>query len=635
MIITDITARNLLKYEKLDLHGLPDSGLIGISGENESGKSSVGETICFALFGRSFSLGPDEGKQMLRWGAASASVRLRFLVRDEPYEIARFLDSDGNHSAKLSRVDGDKPIATGIDRVDQALTDLVGFDFDEYIDAFYLAQREIHAPDAGSKAVKKMAGLAALEQVGDEIAREVREENQASAGLNKEILHLEGQLNELAIDERVLPQLEQQRERLANGARLIKTQLEETEQAATRYAEDWPALKSAEGGRRVQNFFKFLFLLVAVVAGAAWYVLTQMAGSEQAQQVGALLARIPQWQADYVPYLLYGAIGAAALFLLTWLLGIGTRARIRKLGQNGPELANRLDALRKLDLNLFPEPETEDTGEATDEDAASGDETTDASAETDQAIETLRPALDDAAVERLVSRVRRNEATPDDVRGYMKDKDDEIEPVLVRSKIEVGDLSKDIGAERERLETAAKLKQDIELAREKIKEHAERAELRELAGELLTLSGRDVSRRFNSEVRDLVGRLLPLFTEGRYQHLQIDDNLNVRVFSTEKKDFLNIEEISSGTQRQIMLAMRLAVSQQLVSSLVKDRQFLFLDEPFAFFDAARTLSALKVLPKLSDEITQIWVVAQRFPEEARDEFAVLIDCGHDIVELSV
>ena len=77
---------------------------------------------------------------------------------------------------------------------------------------------------------------------------------------------------------------------------------------------------------------------------------------------------------------------------------------------------------------------------------------------------------------------------------------------------------------------------------------------------------------------------------------------------------MDLEEISSGTQRQIMLAVRLALAQELVNSTQGGRQFIFLDEPFAFFDQERTRSALKVLPDLSNEISQVWIVAQEFPD---------------------
>ncbi len=81
-----------------------------------------------------------------------------------------------------------------------------------------------------------------------------------------------------------------------------------------------------------------------------------------------------------------------------------------------------------------------------------------------------------------------------------------------------------------------------------------------------------------------------------------------------------------------MLAVRLALSQKLVDSAMTGRQFIFLDEPFAFFDAERTLSTLEVLPQLSDEITQIWLIAQDFPEGSQLDRH--IECAREYVSLS-
>ena len=52
MIIQNLRSQNVLKYSHLVLNGIPEKGLIAISGRNESGKTAVVETICFGLFGR-------------------------------------------------------------------------------------------------------------------------------------------------------------------------------------------------------------------------------------------------------------------------------------------------------------------------------------------------------------------------------------------------------------------------------------------------------------------------------------------------------------------------------------------------------------------------------------------------------
>ena len=82
MIINSVSAKNILKYRNLDLQDLPDQGIIAISGQNESGKSSIGEAVCFALFGRTFSLRQEDVGKILLWGENHCSVerpRLSFV----------------------------------------------------------------------------------------------------------------------------------------------------------------------------------------------------------------------------------------------------------------------------------------------------------------------------------------------------------------------------------------------------------------------------------------------------------------------------------------------------------------------------------------------------------------------------
>jgi exonuclease SbcC len=73
-----------------------------------------------------------------------------------------------------------------------------------------------------------------------------------------------------------------------------------------------------------------------------------------------------------------------------------------------------------------------------------------------------------------------------------------------------------------------------------------------------------------------------------------------------------------------MLAIRLALSQKLVNSVIQGPQMLFLDEPFAFFDERRTASSLAVLPQVSSDFTQIWVTSQTFPKESH--FDMYVEC---------
>jgi hypothetical protein len=90
MIINRIRSEHVLKYAQLDLNHLPPRGLIAVSGPNESGKSTIGEIMCFALFGRTFSLRPDEIVNLIRWGEPRGSASLDFSIDEAQYRISRF-----------------------------------------------------------------------------------------------------------------------------------------------------------------------------------------------------------------------------------------------------------------------------------------------------------------------------------------------------------------------------------------------------------------------------------------------------------------------------------------------------------------------------------------------------------------
>jgi exonuclease SbcC len=648
MIISDISAANILKYAELELHDLPEKGIIAIEGPNESGKSTIGEIICFALFGQTFSLGRDSLEKLIRWGETHCSVTVRFRTGGEAhYEIARFLDRDGNQGARLNKVgEEDEPVARGTEAVENALYELLGYGYEEFIESFYLAQREITTPHPHSYAVKTMAGLSTLEYVAGEYADEIEAESQSSHADEQEKADVQQDLEELDIQPGLLAALKSQRDALNARESEAKQWMEELRQSSVDYQENVPRMRAAASARARARLLGFIVFLVAAALLAGWGLLSQMPEHGISRSLAGLLsANVPQWSEQQLPILLYAGIGFSLLFLLLWVRVSVLKGRISTLAAVAQALAGKLAELPRA---AVPETSAETAGAAPDAEAgadeqvvtlaqeANSGETADtgvagsegeaADRQTETApLEPLRP--DDAEIEQARVRIAASQAEATEVRDLVDrilawlNADSHLRQAdIVRLQVGVVD-------EQARIDKAEQLQQILEACEQKLSDHAERIRLRELAGELLQGAARHLSRRFNRDLRDLVGRTLPLFTENRYEHLQIDENLDVRAFSSEKRDFMGLDEISSGTQRQIMLAVRLALSQKLVNSTVHGKQFIFLDEPFAFFDQERTRSALKVLRELSDEITQIWVVAQTFPAE--QTFDLPIACARE------
>ncbi len=610
MIIRSLQAENFLKYQRLELADIPREGIIAISGPNESGKSSIGETLCFVLFGRSFSLSGDGLTKLIRWGSAHCSVTCDIEVEGSGYRLVRYLDTDGVHNAQLIRDGDDAPFVNGVDEVADALFDMLGFEYEEFIDSFYLAQREITKPHPHSYAVKSMAGIAVVEYVLDELAQEHRVHRSILDRHKAALADIDEELDELAFDKAHLPQLEQALEevsrREAEGERLLG----DLKKAGLAYQEAVPRMKRAGRVRGNGAFLQLLILAFSLVSAGLWALL-----GEESVPPGLSLLRLLfiEWQ-GWVPQFGYAALGFAGLFVLLvlrhWIAGL----RIGMLRRRSQRLAAVLDELstyaRSKELNELLEQEPE-PGEEEDD--------------------YPRVEFDEAALVTLRGRVGEHSATVEQIMEAVADFADWLRYVLNVQRREMNLLRLAIGDESGRQQQFDSLQTQRQPLLRQIAEQQDEVDLRDEGMQLLKGAGQHMSQRFNSDLRDLAGHTLPLFTEGRYEHLQIDENLNVRVFSSDKRDYMELEEISSGTQRQIMLAVRLALAQQVADTTVLDSQFAFLDEPFAFFDAERTRNSLKVLGNLSEEISQIWVVAQEFPEDLHYDRRIHCDRNAEIL----
>jgi recombinational DNA repair ATPase RecF len=750
LIIERIEAENVLKYARLELTDIPDPGLIAVIGDNESGKSSIGESICFALFGRTFSLGPDELDKVIRWGESRCAIKLDFRTPDGGrYQVARFLDELGNHGASISRP-GEQPLVRGLDAVAERLKALIGFGYTELIESFYLAQREISTPKPHSDAVKAMAGVDALERVAADCRREAAQTAAQRAETAREHADMAAQVEAIGLDPQRLPTLEREQETaaaaLAEDRRrmlALKSDVEQAQDSIARVKEvaaAWLALEpeasyrerrsqsaalatlsdelavassadegtrsarqalsgfadtflarldefdgmraaaaayrarlatrlglpspgdapapgappagsadeppepsfaaeiadldrrssQAHRGRGWAHSLGLLLALLGLAAALGWFLLIPTPENAPIAPVSEALARwLDTLGAPWRPAMAWvpsvaGALALGSLALLIAGALLGTRRR-RLAGQRETVAAERDTAAREhADLGGL------DTLSLSNAAALLGRlrEPSIAERVPDLAAGPQGDLLDPARYTVLAQEFRRIAdelvKTLTRVKAQADQALDALHESVARQAGDMAGREAHIAEERERVRRHRELAAIADGLRAKQDDLDHRLRVRSLAVELLNGAIRYISQRFNTEIRNLSADSLPKFTNGRYQHLQIDQDLKVKAFSNEKRDFMDLDEISSGTQRQIMLAVRMALSQKLVNSVIQGPQMLFLDEPFAFFDETRTASALAVLPQVSPDFTQIWVTSQTFPANSR--FDLVIEC---------
>jgi exonuclease SbcC len=332
----------------------------------------------------------------------------------------------------------------------------------------------------------------------------------------------------------------------------------------------------------------FVMMIVAIVSGGAWFMATQQAASELGQRVTGIL----QGQNVEANMLLIAAGGAALLTIIFWLMSSSAKGRAARQKPLAEALVSRLRKVQEIGS----------------------------------------PAGDDAdKIDRFSERLEAGLATREEGDELVASEQQRLDGEMQLEKDKLANLQQAMEEERSRIAQAEKLNAEKQGLDVKVAEIAHNTKVRETSRMLLKGADDHVVKRFNGDLREFAARTLPLFTGNRYEHLRIEDDLKIRVFSNKKRDFMDLSEISAGTQRQIMLALRLALSRELATTAVKSKQFMFLDEPFAFFDQTRTRDTLKVLLDVSDKITQIWVVNQEFP--ADQKFALHLVCEDEASEL--
>lgn len=578
MIILSLTAENILKYKSLDLQDLPQRGLIAISGQNESGKSTIGETICFALFGRSFSIEQHDLGKLIHWGENRCVVTISFrALNNSSYTLTRSLDIDGNHSARLCHADQpEDPIALGADQVAAAMFDLISFGYDEFIESFYLAQREITSPHPHSVTLKTIAGISTLERSASLIEQELQRDAAGIQQQQAELQATEDELDALELDPDLLDSLLAEQTQASQDKQQTTALTTNYATAQDEYQRAYPRLIEFITLRNRLSFWLAVLLLFLSVLFSAWVML--LINPDQQNS----------WLGFFAPYL-PDAIGWIMLPAIPLAFLIRQRnVKIKRLRKAGKQLATLISAIGNVPEMLEGNIKLSVT---------LSDRTATSSIAAAELAQEMQPAL--MHMQNLQN-------------SYATKLQQLLEPIRL---------------EQERRDKAAALAQRSTELNGEIESRSQHNQARMISIELLAGASRHLSKRFNHIIREHVGMTLPLFTEGRYEHLQIDDDMSIRVFSNEKRGYLDLDEISSGTQRQIMLAVRLALSQELASRRVRSAQFLILDEPFAFFDQERTISSLSVLPELSEDLPQIFVTSQVFPQGST--FQREIACSRD------
>ena len=741
MIIHAIRAENFMRFSSLHISNLPSRGIIGIEGSNESGKTTIGEAVLFALFGRTRASQEMSVSRLIRWGADYLSVELEFDVPGRgQFLIYREIDKYGTNFVKIIDRNTRAEIASGNVNVSEFLARASKFDYYEFHQSFYHDQTQNGlARENPTGFVERMTGIAQIQEAMGSLKKDIEQLEREFSHFHKDVQRNLQQIEKHEKNESKLPDLHElargrssEHDRLKSelARRRAETealqQLSEERQEVARRVESLveegaPALERELGALRPQ-----VAKLAEFVLGSPEFVERLRADSRsQGPRLDAILAMLRDYQSyrrllqDSQAELdarldpaspssavsrerelasglerLVGAArrgGMAAFFACLFALVLGGGAVALFVGIELPLPSDALSAAtvrwslagasgllivaagcvlvwrsrilrRARDLQLLHHEESVririDTEERTRVNGLLAIRGAGDAVRVIKGAEALQePGLADSRREFL--RKHASLVEPEGENEYRKAL---ISLARIEKEIRSRALRDAQRAEKAVSESDAavkKLRGELDRAENEIRECESQAakkavllgknrdlmaraqeirnaiDLRRVSIELLEDAVCSIRNKIGPSFSRHLREVLPRLTAGRYRDIKVTSDLGLQIFTSEKSDFLDPAELSGGTHEALGLAMRMAVSQAFISTRTHQAQFIFLDEPFKMMDETRTLDTLRMIPELSKDLSQVFVVQPNFTTEQREEFDYLVSVAPQGSQLEV
>ena len=222
MIIRAVRAENFMRFSRLSVADLPRQGLIGLEGPNESGKSTIGEAILFAFFGRTRSSKTCPIENLIQWGKEFLRVEVEFTVlvegEERGFQVFREIDRFGTNYVKLVALPERSDVAVGNIQVGRFLERQIGLTYQEFEQAFYHDQYGSRVVDPSLRQfVEGMTGIAQMDQAVDGLRAEIERRQREFGHYQKDLARNQKQIDRHAQAADRMPELEENVGRLADS----------------------------------------------------------------------------------------------------------------------------------------------------------------------------------------------------------------------------------------------------------------------------------------------------------------------------------------------------------------------------------------------------------------------------------
>jgi exonuclease SbcC len=158
----------------------PTSGKIGIFGDNETGKSTLLESIAVALFGLKRTSRTRE--DLVTWGKDRARLTMDFAVGEEEYRVEREIQRAGRHKARLlfKREGTFTIIERTVEDVQNRIEQITGLDPKTFDKLVYIKQKDLDALRTLARSdreqlINRMIGIEQFGEADQRILEDKRE----------------------------------------------------------------------------------------------------------------------------------------------------------------------------------------------------------------------------------------------------------------------------------------------------------------------------------------------------------------------------------------------------------------------------------------------------------------------------
>ena len=618
MIITALHAEHFRKYQRLQLDNLPTRGLIAVIGGNESGKSSIGDAIQFGLFGRTTQFISTETAKLIQWGATQATVTLRLQHRGHEYRLVRTINSEGEMAATLFSTEEEQTLADTPEAVAQQLRALLGYHYGAFAKAFYWGYLHNDSPQRDSNNLLTLAGLQEYAHLVDQLKNELHIHQEQTTELVTQQQQLQHAIANVPQDNNDLPQLQafshdltEQQQHLLQLSKNIDKAAESYPTHLERYQEVRHRSQHVNRWTKISLIAFLLTFTIGVIflATPLWQMLDLTTPTPVMRDItGRVLVRLAS----------LFAIISAGFLVYGWFIDA---RHLKPLQNRAEQMRNTLqsghNACVQPVLGLV--------------------ETATAQYFQDKPLALQKPehdATELAAIPEWLTTLTDYATKP----LYVLRASDTLNQGLAHHHDVLGQylalLQTDIDTEQHHITQREQLQSALwELEEAEQQERRQQVVLHTAIDLLQRDSSHNVTR-FNKLVKQHCPELMQRFTQSHYKTLEVHPDFSIQVFAEEKGDYLDFNEMSAGTQRQLALALQIALATALADATKAEHQLLFLDEPFAFFDPERTDTALHSLQESTQSsLSQIWLATQTLPNNVH--CAKVIECPQNSTTLHI